>query len=80
MKTYRYVKSAKLGLGLTGFNRDFLGLMYSSHIDEDIESGKSNGVKSTPSFFINEDRYDGAWDLDSHLLHLTKKVYSVGDK
>jgi hypothetical protein len=25
------------------------------------------GVKSTPAFFINEDRYHGAWDLDSLL-------------
>jgi protein-disulfide isomerase len=57
--------AAKLGLGLTGFDRDFLGRRYSSHIDEDIESGKSSGVKSTPTLFINEDRYDGACDLES---------------
>jgi protein-disulfide isomerase len=41
--------------------------------DEDIESGKSSGVKSTPSFFINEDRYDGAWDLDSLLAALDEE-------
>jgi protein-disulfide isomerase len=59
--------AAKLGLGLDRFDRDFLDRRYSSHIDEDIESAKSSGVKSTPTFFINEDRYDGAWDLDSLL-------------
>jgi protein-disulfide isomerase len=65
--------AAKLGLGLIGFDSDFLGRRYSSHIDEDIESGKSSGVKSTPSFFINEDRYDGAWDLDSLLAALDEE-------
>jgi protein-disulfide isomerase len=59
--------AAKLGLGLDRFDRDFLDRRYSSHIDEDIQSAKSSGVKSTPTFFINGDRYDGAWDLDSLL-------------
>jgi protein-disulfide isomerase len=41
--------------------------MYSSHVDEDIQSGKSSGVKSTPTFFINGELYNDAWDLDSLL-------------
>jgi protein-disulfide isomerase len=60
--------AAKLGLGIARFDRDFLlDRRYSSHIEEDIQSGKSSGVKSTPTFFINGDRYNGAWDLDSLL-------------
>jgi len=59
--------AAKLGLSLDRFNRDFFDRRYSSHIDEDIQSAMSSGVKSTPAFFINEDRYDGPWDLDSLL-------------
>lgn len=39
-------------------------------MDEDIESGKSSGVTATPTFFINGDRNDGAWDLDSLLSAL----------
>ena len=65
--------AAKLGIGLTGFDRDFLDCRYSSHIDEDIQSAMSSGVKSTPTFFINEDRYDGAWDLDSLLAALDEE-------
>lgn len=65
--------AAKLGLGLAGFDRDFVDHRYSSHIDEDIESAKSSGVKSTPTFFINEDRYGGAWDLDSLLAALDEE-------
>lgn len=59
--------AANLGLSLTKFDREFLDRTYSSHVDEDIQSAKNSGVKSTPTFFINGDRYNGAWDLDSLL-------------
>ena len=62
--------AAKLGLDIARFDRDFFDHRYSSHIDEDIESAKSSGVNSTPTFFINEDRYNGPWDLDSLLSAL----------
>ena len=39
-------------------------------MDEDIESGKSSGIRNTPTFFINGDWYDGPWDLDSLLSAL----------
>ena len=59
--------AANLGLSLTKFDSEFLDRTYSSHVDEDIQSAKNSGVKSTPTFFINGDRYNGAWDLDSLL-------------
>jgi protein-disulfide isomerase len=59
--------AANLGLSLTKFDREFLDRTYSNHVDEDIQSAKNSGVKSTPTFFINGDRYNGAWDLDSLL-------------
>ena len=65
--------AAKLGLGIAGFDRDFLDRRYSSHIDEDIESAESSNVKSTPTFFINEDRYNGQWDLDSLISALDEE-------
>jgi protein-disulfide isomerase len=59
--------AAKLGLDLARFDNDFLYRRYSSHVDEDIQSGESSGVKSTPTFFINGDRYIGALELDGLL-------------
>jgi protein-disulfide isomerase len=59
--------AANLGLSLTKFDREFLDRTYSSHVDEDIQSAKNSGVKSTPTFFIDRDHYNGAWDLDSLL-------------
>jgi protein-disulfide isomerase len=64
---------AKLGLDLTRFDREFRDSVYSSHIDEDIQSADSSGVKSTPTFFINGDRYDGKWDQDSLLSALDEE-------
>ena len=39
-------------------------------MDEDIQSGEESGVAKTPTFFINGDRYDDSWDLDSLLSAL----------
>jgi len=61
------LSAANLGLNATKFDREFLDRTYSRHVDEDIQSGKSSGVRSTPTFFINGDNYNGAWDLDSLL-------------
>ena len=35
-------------------------------------------IPVTPTFFINEDRYDGPWDLDSLLGALDEKVCLAG--
>lgn len=59
--------AASLGLNLTRFDSEFHDRIYSNHIDEDIQSGKNSGVKSTPTFFINGELYNDAWDLDSLL-------------
>jgi protein-disulfide isomerase len=61
------LSAANLGLNAARFDREFLDRTYSRHVDEDIQSGKSSGVRSTPTFFINGDNYNGAWDLDSLL-------------
>ena len=65
--------AANLGLNVTRFDREYLDRMYSSHVDEDIQSGKSSGVKSTPTFFINGELYNGAWNLDSLLGELDEE-------
>jgi protein-disulfide isomerase len=65
--------AANLGLNGARFDRELLDRTYSRHVDEDIQSGKSSGVKSTPTFFINGDRYNGAWDLDTLLNALDEE-------
>jgi protein-disulfide isomerase len=72
--------AASLGLNLTRFDSEFHDRVYSNHIDEDIQSGNSSGVKSTPTFFINGELYNGAWDLDTLLGALVEEsVFSWSD-
>jgi protein-disulfide isomerase len=65
--------AAKLGLDIDKFNHEFHDGTYSTHLDEDIKSGSDSGVSKTPTFFINEDRYNGPWDLDSLLNALDEE-------
>src|SRR6476646_4174919 len=56
--------------GITGLNLDKFKYAIKNHIHatrirEDFLSGIQSGVNGTPSFYINEIRYDGSWDLDS---------------
>jgi len=36
-----------------------------ARIEQDIESARASGVQFTPTFFINDRRYDGPWDESS---------------
>jgi protein-disulfide isomerase len=62
--------AAKLGLQINKFDIEFRSRTYSRHVDEDIQSGDESGVTKTPTFFINGDRYNDSWDLDSLLSAL----------
>ena len=38
---------------------------FAARVREDFMSGVRSGVNGTPTFFINGQRYDGAYDLES---------------
>jgi protein-disulfide isomerase len=65
--------AAGLGLQMDIFDRDLNEQTHKARVDEDIESGKSSGVKNTPTFYINGDHYVGEWDLDSLLSALDEE-------
>jgi len=61
-------KYAKIvGLDLERFDEDMMNHVYASRIREDFISGIQSGVNGTPTFYINEMRYDGSWDFDTLL-------------
>jgi protein-disulfide isomerase len=39
-------------------------------VNDDIESGIRSGVNGTPTFFVNNRRYDGSWAYDSFYDYL----------
>jgi protein-disulfide isomerase len=43
-----------------------------SRVQEDFRSGARNGVNGTPTFFINEVRYDGPVDFESMMEYLDR--------
>src|SRR5688572_10800357 len=51
-------------------------------VDADRASARASGARVTPSFFINDRRYDGAWDenalAESMLGSLGHKIHSAG--
>jgi len=48
--------------------------LYAERVMKDFESGLESGVTGTPTFFINGERYDGAWDLESLLEAIRKPL------
>jgi protein-disulfide isomerase len=48
----------KMNLDIDRFRREVLGHIYASSIDKSIKNGINSGVEGTPTFFINNIRYD----------------------
>ncbi|MGA9155025.1 MAG: DsbA family protein [Candidatus Nitrosopolaris sp.] len=55
----------KLGLNSAKFNNEISSHVHAGRIREDFLSGVRSGVNGTPTFYINEIRYDGSWDLET---------------
>jgi protein-disulfide isomerase len=49
----------KLGLEIYKFNADLSSERFARRVREDFEGGQRSGVKGTPTFFINGQRYRG---------------------
>ena len=63
-----------LGLDMDRFARDLDSPQTRARIAEDIADGRRNGVTGTPTIFIEDLLYDGAWDFYSMLEALEQPV------
>jgi protein-disulfide isomerase len=63
-----------LGLNLAKFNIDMSSHVHAGRIREDFLSGVRSGVNGTPTFYINEIRYDGSFDLETLLKTLRSAI------
>jgi protein-disulfide isomerase len=59
--------AAALGLDTARFQRDLTEHTYAEEVRADFLGGVRSGVNGTPTFFINGQRHDGAWDTASLL-------------
>ena len=66
--------AAALGLDVARFEQEIDRGVHASRIREDFMSGVRSGVNGTPTFFVNDNRYDGPRDVESLILALTSTV------
>lgn len=66
-------------LDLLRFTRDMENRAYLLRVQEDFASGVQNGVKGTPTFFINGMRHRGSYDLESLLEALQVAPVRAGE-
>jgi protein-disulfide isomerase len=64
--------AATLDLNVKRFLVDVLEGAYADRIREDFRNGVRSGVNGTPTFFINDVRYDGPRDLESMIMALNQ--------
>ncbi|HSF83305.1 MAG TPA: Na+/H+ antiporter NhaA [Anaerolineales bacterium] len=61
----RYAR--QLELDTQQFERELRERVHGDRVKEDFRGGLKSGVNGTPTWFINDMRYDGAWDIESLL-------------
>ena len=55
----------RIGLDLERFDDDLRHHEHAPRVEEDVDSADLSGVTGTPTFFINESRHDGAYDIET---------------
>jgi protein-disulfide isomerase len=55
----------RLELDLDRFRDDLQRHVHAPRVEEDVDSADISGVTGTPTFFVNERRHDGAYDIET---------------
>ncbi len=78
--------AAEIGLDVAAFDDDLRSHRFAPRVAQDVNSADEAGVAGTPTFFINEVRYRGAYDIESMSAVLTSagtmmdnRVLAAGD-
>ncbi len=71
--------ASALGLGESGFGGELTEHVHAARVREDFMGGVRSGVNGTPTFFINEARHDGPYDLDSLLQAVEVEIAAGKD-
>ncbi len=73
-ETHLIQYAAELSLDVERFRQELNDHVYSERVREDFLGGVRSGVNGTPTFFINGQRYDGAWDFESLIEAIEKPL------
>jgi NhaA family Na+:H+ antiporter len=63
-----------IGLDAARYERDLDSESVRARVARDVADGRENGVTGTPTLFVDDLRYDGAWDYHSMLEGLERPV------
>ncbi|MGD8633112.1 MAG: Na+/H+ antiporter NhaA [Anaerolineales bacterium] len=66
--------AAEIGLDVERFQRELEDKVHAKKVQEDFRSGVKSGVNGTPTFYINGERYDGPWDVESLVEEIEKPL------
>ena len=64
--------AAQLELDIERFDQELADHVHAERVHEDFMSGVRSGVNGTPTFYINEARYDRHYDLETLLAALER--------
>lgn len=62
--------AAQIGLDLDAFDRELAEHVHAARVHEDFMSGVRSGVNGTPTFYVNGERYDESYQLQTLLAAL----------
>ena len=65
-------RAERLGLDLETFDHELAEHVHETRVREDFMSGVRSGVNGTPTFFINGERHDGSYDVETLLAALER--------
>lgn len=65
----------ELGLNVPRFVEGLRTAAYLEKVEEDFRSGVRSGVNGTPTFFINGQRFDQPWDVETLSASLAKAAH-----
>jgi protein-disulfide isomerase len=69
--------ASALGLVESRFVEELTEHVHAARVREDFMGGARSGVNGTPTFFINEERYDGPFDVESLLGAIEVELAAV---
>jgi predicted DsbA family dithiol-disulfide isomerase len=64
--------AGELGLDVDRFEENLRSGRFAARVGQDVNSAEEAGVAGTPSFFVNEVRYRGPYDLESMASTLSR--------
>ena len=64
----------KVGLDIDKFKTEMSEHVYAPIINKSLKAGINSGVEGTPTFFVNGQRYEDSWDLNTFSSYLKRSL------